>query len=224
MYFSYILSEPIFQQMDFCTCCPNPFSINVFFDTCCSNPLPNSHRLIDSGNRWTQKSNDVSSTSRSYDVSSTGFSLWRFWFMLGQEGGRDQRGTTQKTVRWLVADSYRVSLSLLLYIYAYVHIIQAWTRAYPCSEHGWTKPGGQSDTRLEHSVFEQFFSRLFVRVSLRRAVERWLEFSRFSRLLSFMWGSQPRRARVFSFVRRVFTFLVFSASAGSSFLKFCRCV
>ena len=139
----------------------------------------------------------------------------------GARGGKDQRGTTQKTVRWLVADSYRVclSLSLLLYIYAYVHIIQAWTRAYPCSEHGWTKPGGQSDTRLEHSVFEQFFSRLFVRVSLRRAVERWLEFSRFSRLLSFMWGSQPRRARVFSFVRCVFTFLVFSASAGSSFLK-----
>ena len=54
-------------------------------------------------------------------------------------------------------------------------------------------------------------------------MERWLEFSRFSRLLSFMWGSQPRRARVFSVVRRVFTFPVFSASAGSSFLKFCRC-
>ena len=185
-------------------------------------PLPNSHRLIDTGNRWTQKSNDVSSTSRSYDVSSTGFSLWRFWFMLGQEGGRDQRGTTQKTVRWLVADSYRVSLSLLLYIYAYVHIIQAWTRAYPCSEHGWTKPGDQSDTRLGHSVVEQFFSRLFVRVSLRRAVERWLEFSWFSRLLRFMLGSRPRRARFCSFFRRVFTFPVLSASAGLSFLEFCR--
>lgn len=54
-------------------------------------------------------------------------------------------------------------------------------------------------------------------------MERWLEFSRFSRLLSFMWDYQPRRARVFSFVRRVFTFLVFSALAGSSFLKFCHC-
>ena len=139
-------------------------------------------------------------------------------FRCGDAGARGGQGPKRKHTK-NCSGLISCVFFLLLYMYAYVRIIQAWTRAYPCSEHGWTKPSGQSDTRLEHSVFEQFFSRLFVRVSFRRAMERWLEFSRFSRLLSFMWGSQPRRARVFSFVRRVFTFLVFSASAGSNFLK-----
>ena len=41
-------------------------------------------------------------------------------------------------------------------IYVYIYGL-GWTRAYPCSEHGRTEPGVQSDSRPEHSVFESFF-------------------------------------------------------------------
>ena len=61
-------------------------------------------------------------------------------------------------VSGLVSDTYSAgpgNLASAGYICIYIYGL-GWTRAYPCSEHGRTEPGVQSDSRPEHSVSNRF--------------------------------------------------------------------